>query len=173
MLKEISSILSKINELDLVIFAQTLSKAKILNRIWVAGNGGSSSTASHFVSDLTNLGFNATCLTDNVPCLTAYTNDYGWNEVFQRQLQHMKKDDILVTISVHGGTDNWSNNLILATIFANSMGAKTLSLIGHDGGELAKHSDFSIIVPSDNTYIIEGIHSILTHVICQKIKERQ
>ena len=170
MLKKIVSVMSKINEKELENFTQFLLKSKN-SRIWIIGNGGSSSTASHFTSDLQNLGFNATCLSDNTPRLTAITNDFSWNEAYYRQLEHMRPNDILITISVHGGSEKWSNNLVLATHFAQGRNAKVLSLIGCNGGEIGKFSDFAIIVPSNETYIIEGIHSVLTHIICQKVKE--
>lgn len=169
MLKEVIKTLRKIPEDDVQKFARELYLS-CHKRIWIIGNGGSASTASHFASDLASLGFDVICLTDNVSRLTALTNDFGWDTVYMKQCQHMKSGDILIAISVHGGR-GWSNNLVLATKFATNRGAKTLSLVGHDGGQLAEISAFSIIVPSDSTPIIEGIHCVLTHVIRQKIEE--
>ena len=171
MLKEVLKVLSQIDKEDLNNFSKILLSSKN-NRIYLAGNGGSSATASHFASDLDSLGFDVKCLTDNVPRLTAIINDYSWNEAYHKQLQHMKKGDVLITVSVHGGSENWSSNLVNATMFAQRKGGKTLSLLGNDGGTLLKISHFSIVVPSNKTPIIEGIHSILTHLICKKLRNK-
>jgi D-sedoheptulose 7-phosphate isomerase len=172
LLKEISEILIQIPKEGLSKFVELLLENCETNRIWIIGNGGSSACASHFTSDLSSLGFNTTCLSDNVPRLTAITNDYGWEDVYIKQLMPIKAEDILITISVHGGADNWSNNLVKATLFAKNRNAKTLSLSGFDGGKLAQICDLSIIVPSERTFQIEGIHSILIHVICQILEEK-
>lgn len=171
MIEQVVETLTKIKEEDLDKFAQVLFTSKS-NRIFLIGNGGSASTASHFASDLLSLNFNATCLSDNISRVTAIANDYGWNDIFIKQLQHIKKGDVLIAISVHGGYLDWSNNLVKATMFAKGRVAKTLSLVGNDGGELAQICDFSIIVPSDSTPIIEGLHSVLTHIICEKVKQK-
>jgi len=170
MLKNISSILTQIPEENLEKFAQIILK-HYEKRFYFIGNGGSSSTASHFASDLASLGFDTICLSDNTPRLTAITNDYGWEEVYIKQLSWIKSGDILIAISVHGGADDWSNNLTKAVAFAKGRGATTIALSGFDGGQLAKLCDLSIIVPAKQTYIIEGIHGILFHVICKKLEE--
>lgn len=162
--------LTKIKEEDIDKFAQILSKSK-LSRIFLIGNGGSASTASHFASDLSSLGFDTKCLTDNVSRLTAIANDFSWDEVYTKQFYKLLPNNVLIAISVHGGDIERSNNLIEATLFAKAKGAKTLSLVGCDGGQLAQLCDFSIIVPSDLTPIIEGVHSVLTHIICERVKE--
>lgn len=169
MLEEVIKTLEKISENKLEAFARVLYLAAH-KRIWIIGNGGSASTASHFTSDLSSLGFDAICLSDNISRLTALTNDYGWDMSYIKQLQHMQKSDVLVAISVHGGNIKWSSNLELAAELAKKKGAKVLSLTGHDGGQLAKMG-YSIIVPSKSTPIIEGIHCVLTHIIRQKIEE--
>lgn len=171
MLKEVSKVLSQVDKEDLNNFSKILLKSKT-NRIWLIGNGGSSCTASHFASDLDSLGFDVKCLANNIPRLTAIINDFSWSEAYSKQLQHIKKGDILITISVHGGSPYWSNNLLVATMFAQRKGATTLSLLGNDGGTLLKISTFSIVVHSNSTPIIEGIHSILTHLICEKLREK-
>jgi D-sedoheptulose 7-phosphate isomerase len=170
MLEEISKILTQIPEENLEKFAQILLNHKN-HRVWLIGNGGSASCASHFTSDLASLCFDTICLSDNPSKLTAITNDFGWEEAYVKQLSRMKSDDVLIVISVHGGTNSWSCNLVRAAFFAKDMGATILSLSGFDGGELAKLSDLSIIVPAERTYIVEGIHGVLCHVIWQKLEE--
>jgi D-sedoheptulose 7-phosphate isomerase len=172
MLNEISEILTRIDEENLDKAVEILLEHKPSHRIFLVGNGGSSACASHFASDLASLGFDATCLSDNIPRLTAITNDFGWEDVFIKQLEHLKPNDILIVISVHGGSNSWSCNLVRAASFAKEKGAKILSLSGFDGGELAKISDLSIIVPAERTYIIEGLHSVVAHVICQKLENK-
>lgn len=171
MFEEISKTLTKIPEGNLEKFAQILIESKA-HRICLAGNGGSSATASHFASDLSALGFDTICLTDSTSKLTALTNDFGWDSAYLKQLVHLKPEDVFIAISVHGGDKEWSNNLVKAALFSKDKGAKVLSLLGCDGGELVKISDCSIIVSSDETYVIEGIHSVLAHAICQKVKEK-
>ena len=155
------------------------------NRIWLAGNGGSSSIASHFASDLQSLGFDAICLTDNIPRLTALTNDYCWELVYEKQLTHFTEFDVLILISVHGGGKSplspelgseslpWSQNLLLAAIEAKKRGGKILSLVGDDGGRLKSLSDIFILVPSPDPCYVEGLHSLLTHIICKRLKETE
>lgn len=170
MLEEVIKTLQKIPEEKIQEFAKILYLS-CHKRIWIAGNGGSASTASHFASDLASLGFDVICLTDNVPRLTAITNDYGWELAYIKQMSHVTSGDILIAISVHGGAKGWSDNLTHAATLAKEKNVKVLSLVGHDGGQLAKLSNLSIIVPSNSTPIIEGIHCVLTHIIRQKIEE--
>ena len=177
-LKEAERILGQLvnKTSDINDFVHYLQEAKQKdNRIWLAGNGGSACNMSHFASDLMNLGFDVFCMNDNPARLSALTNDIGWEFVYSRQLENFKKSDILVLASVHGGGkvgDEWSQNLLLAAIEAKKKGGVILSLIGCDGGRLKEHSDCSIIIPSDSCCYVEGFHSLYTHIICEKLKEK-
>ena len=85
--------------------------------VYTIGCGGSSSTASHFTADLSKTvgGFKSICLSDNTPLVSAITNDLGWENVFEYQLKNwMGGNDVLVVFSVHGGSKDWSYNLIKA-----------------------------------------------------------
>lgn len=170
MLKESIEAISKIKDENIKAFANLLLDASF-NRIWVCGNGGSASCASHFNSDLLSQGFNVTCLNDNMSRCSALTNDYGWDTIYEKQLEYLKPNDLLILISVHGGQPNWSNNLVKAANFAKLRKGKVLSLLGYDGGELAKISDFCIIVPANNVGVVEGVHCVLTHEICRRLNE--
>jgi len=154
-------------------FVRVLQQAKEHgNRIHIAGNGGSASIASHFTSDLKNLGFDVVCLNDNISRLTALANDYCWEVVYEKQLLHLRPYDILILISVHGGSEKSSQNLVLAAIEARKRAGKILSLLGDVGGELKKFSDYYIIVPSNSCCYVEGLYSVLTHIICERLRER-
>ena len=161
---------------DIESFIAFLNDAKQKgNRIWLAANGGSASVVSHFASDLMNLGFDVFCMNDNISRVSALTNDIGWEFVYTKQLKNFKKGDILILASVHGGGkvgDDWSQNLLLAAIEAKKKRGVILSLIGCDGGRLKELSDVSIIVPSNSCCYVEGFHSLYTHIICEKLKEK-
>lgn len=175
-LKEAENLLQQLQKQEDNInkFVETLRNAKKNEcRVWLAGNGGSSATISHFASDLMNLGFDVFCMVDNKARLTALTNDYGWELVYTKQLNYFKERDVLILMSVHGGEGvlkGPSENLLLVTIHAKTSRGEILSLLGCDGGRLKDLSDVSIIVPSDSCCYVEGIHSLLCHIICERLK---
>lgn len=145
-------------------------------RIFICGNGGSASNASHFCGDLLKMGkVDCECLTDNVPSLSAYTNDDGWNKIFIEPLKlKSKPGDILIVFSVHGGVgeDNagkWSTNLNEAIDYANENGMITVSMTGFDGGYLKKNTCINVNVPIESTPIVESLHSWVCHYITFKI----
>jgi len=143
--------------------------------VFIMGNGGSSSTASHFVSDLakgTAVGgrkrFRAVCLSDNIPLLTAWSNDTDYSESFKEQLANFVEDgDIVIALSGSGN----SGNVLKAVEYANEKGATTIGFTGFDGGKLAKLCKKSIVVQSDNMERIEDMHLILEHIIKLCIRE--
>ena len=152
--------------------------------VFVMGNGGSASTATHFTSDLlktTNVEgkkrFKAIGLTDNMPVLSAWTNDGGWDCVYQEQLENfLAKGDVVVGFSVHGGKwadkGEWSQNLTKAIQFAKDRGAKTIGFAGFDGGAMKRLCDACIVVPKDSTPHVEGLHVVLSHLIIFALKEK-
>ena len=155
------------------------------NTIFIIGNGGSASTATHFASDLAKAtavkgkkGFKAISLTDNVPLLTALTNDEGFASIFIEQLKNLlDKDDVVVAISVHGGAGQdkagpWSQNLLAAIQYAKDNSARTIGMAGFDGGALKKMTDVCIVVPANSTAYVESWHAALEHLICSCLKER-
>lgn len=152
--------------------------------VFIAGNGGSASTATHFAADLNKYTssqadhrFKALCLNDNIPLVSALTNDDGWDNVFSYQLESfMREGDVFVGVSVHGGSggDNageWSQNLLKAARVVKEKNGKLLALVGFDGGVLRKIADASILVPADSTPQVEGFHLVLTHLICARLKQ--
>ena len=152
--------------------------------IFTAGNGGSASTATHFAADLNKYSsskadhrYRAYCLNDNIPLVSALTNDDGWDNVYSYQLESfMCEGDVLVAISVHGGSggDNageWSQNLLKAARVVKEKNGKLLALVGFDGGVLHKIAEASVLVPANSTPQVEGLHLVLTHLICARLKQ--
>jgi len=184
-LEEVKRIAETISTSDIDAFINALYNAwKEGRKVFIAGNGGSASTATHFASDLTKFTsvegkprFKAYSLVDNTPLITALTNDLGWSEVYVEQLKNMMSPgDVFVAISVHGGSGMdragvWSQNLMKAAKYVKDNGGKVLSLVGFDGGALRQISDASILVPVNSTPHVEGFHVVLTHMICARLKE--
>jgi len=147
-------------------------------RVFTAGNGGSASTAQHFACDLAKFvippgqrPFDTRCLTDNVSLYTAWANDADRADVFVNLLRGLiRPGDLLIACSVHGGK-GFSADLVRAVRFANESGAKTLSLVGFDGGALHRESTVSILVPAESTPQVEGVHLVIEHLLMSLIKQ--
>ena len=143
--------------------------------VFAIGNGGSAATASHFTCDLakgTRRGgpptFRTLALTDNVPVMTAWANDYGFERVFAEQLVSLAQPgDVLVAISVSGT----SPNVVSAVHEARALGMTVISLTGQTGGKLAAMSDVLITVPSDSMEVVEDAHLIVSHSLCVATRE--
>jgi D-sedoheptulose 7-phosphate isomerase len=139
------------------------------NRIFIMGNGGSSSTSSHFVSDLLKTSLTveakrlkAISLTDNIPVLMAWANDTSFENIFSSQLENfLEKDDLVIGISGSGN----SENVIKAIEFANEKEAKTICLLGRDGGRLENISQSSLIIPNNDMLTIETMHVLVCHLL--------
>ncbi len=155
------------------------------SQVFICGNGGSASTATHFACDLSKVTavkgkrrFKAYCLNDNIPLLTALVNDDGFDNLFYEQLEgRFEEGDVLICISVHGGAGKdkaglWSQNLLKAMTYAGEMGGKTLGLAGFDGGPMKRIADVCIVVPADSTPQVESFHAALEHLICECLRER-
>jgi D-sedoheptulose 7-phosphate isomerase len=146
-------------------------------RVFTAGNGGSASTAQHFACDLAKFvipdggrPFDVRCLTDNIALYTAWANDAPREDVFANQLRGLlQPGDVLILISVHGGK-GFSGDLVHALRYAKQVGAKTISLVGFDGGILHEESDCSILVPVDSTPQTEAIHLVIEHLLMDLLR---
>jgi D-sedoheptulose 7-phosphate isomerase len=168
--QEVSGVLSRIPQEPIEKLISMLRQAREENRIiFCCGNGGSAGNASHFVNDVVKSTvvegrprYRLISLTDNVPTLTAYANDVGYEVVFSEPLQSLGREgDILLTISGSGN----SPNVLMAVEAAKRMGIKTIGLSGFQGGKLAPLCDVSVVVPSDSMQIIEDAHLILLHAV--------
>jgi len=145
-------------------------------RIYLCGNGGSASNAQHFESDLQSLNIDAICLNNNAARITALTNDYGWEDIYIKQLQHMTDKDILMIFTVHGSTgqmhgDKWSQNLAKAAQFAREHGARVLLFSGCNGGTIIKFADSALTCISGDVDVVEPFHAAACHEICAQIKD--
>lgn len=145
-------------------------------RVFIMGNGGSASTASHFVCDLQkntrapgHLDFRVLGLTDNMALLSAYANDEGYESVFARQLAaFLQPGDIVIAISTSGN----SQNVLEAVRLANHMGAQTIGFTGFNGGQLSSLVMLDLHVPSHVIEHVEDIHLMLEHLICQNLHQK-
>jgi len=141
------------------------------NQIFICGNGGSSATASHFSNDLQKMcGLKAYCLTDNIPLLTAYTNDSSYDYVFEYQLQNLaSKNDTLIVISGSGN----SENIYQACVEALWHDMNIIAFVGMNGGKLMKNFTKGINYVHVETDMLhsEDWHLTLCHLIVRLIKE--
>jgi D-sedoheptulose 7-phosphate isomerase len=185
-LTEFADVARRISEDDVNKTIELLFEAwKQGSKIFIIGNGGSASTATHFACDLAKTTlvegkkrFKVISLTDNVPLLTALTNDNGFASIFVEQLKNLlEKDDVLIAISVHGGSGQdkaglWSQNLLAAIQYAKDNHARTIGMAGFDGGAFKTMTDVCIVVPANSTPYVESWHAALEHLICSSLKER-
>lgn len=138
-------------------------------RIFICGNGGSASTASHLECDFNKgisynqeVKYDIECLSDNVSMMMAIANDIGYDDIFVVPLTNkLKKGDIVIGISGSGN----SENVIRAFKYANEVGATTIALTGYSGGKLKKKAKYNIHVAIDNMQIVEDIHLVLNHMM--------
>lgn len=143
--------------------------------IFVCGNGGSASTASHFACDIVKGAsyqrderFKIMALTDSLPTLTAYSNDVGYDSVFAEQLKNFAQpNDVVMCISGSGN----SPNVVCAMEYANSIGCKTIALTGRDGGKVGSLAQLNIQVPVPHMGRIEDAHMIICHMIAYHFME--
>ena len=143
--------------------------------VFIMGNGGSASTASHFACDLGKgticdgkPRFRVMSLNDNMPLITALSNDFGYERVFIEQLMNLvNPGDLVISITASGN----SPNILKAVQYAKKKGAKTIGLIGFGGGKLQKIVDEYVTVSNKNYGQVEDVHLILSHAISQYFKE--
>jgi D-sedoheptulose 7-phosphate isomerase len=158
--------------------------------VFVMGCGGSASTATHFAADLAkttisgkNNGFKALALVDNIPLVSAWTNDKGWNTIFEGQLNSwITKKDVLVGFSVHGGSKRgdeagpWSQNLVSGMALAKSRQAKVIGFSGFDGGAMHEMADVCLTIDTQSelygTPLVEAMHVVVFHGIVFDLKEK-
>lgn len=154
-----------------------LHNARMNDRqVFIMGNGGSASTASHFVCDLAKNTrkagwphYRVIGLTDNMAIFSAYANDEGYDNVFAQQLTNLiKPDDVVIGISASGN----SQNVLNAIQEAKKHNATTIGFTGFDGGRLGSMVDVHIHVNSNVIEHVEDIHLMLEHMIVKVIKEQ-
>jgi D-sedoheptulose 7-phosphate isomerase len=150
--------------------AETYKKGK---KIITCGNGGSASTASHYITDwnkMVNLHtgkkFRGISLCDNVGLITAYANDLSYEDVFSGQIKAlMDEGDLLVAISGSGN----SPNVLKAAHIARQEGGITLAVTGYDGGKLMDICDHTVLVPSFDMQLCEDVHLMFGHMVMKTL----
>jgi len=165
-------------DLDKVTQAiEILRKAREDDRhIFVCGNGGSASTASHFCCDMVkgasfgrDKRFRIMALTDSLPTLTAYSNDVSYECVFVEQLKNFAEPgDVVMAISGSGN----SPNVLRAVEYGNSIGCTTIAFSGRDGGKLGPLAHLNIQASNQHMGRIEDAHMIVAHMISYYFMER-
>ncbi|WP_300164690.1 SIS domain-containing protein [Solidesulfovibrio sp.] len=171
------AVVSRLDKDQIARIADIIWEARAHDRqIFIMGNGGSASTASHFCSDLSKTtlipgkkGFRVVPLTDNIPLMTAWGNDAGFENIFYGQLLNLlNPGDVVIGISGGG----MSGNVLKAMELARERGARTVGMAGFSGGRLKDAVQECFIVPSDNYQFIEDVHMILVHLIASVLRER-
>ena len=137
--------------------------------IYVCGNGGSASTASHMqndfnkgISEYVDKKFNFYCLNDNISTMLAVANDIGYEEIFRFQLLNkIQKNDLFIGISGSGN----SKNVLNAAEYAHEQGIKVMGITGYAGGKLKEMADYNMHVNEDDMQIAEDIHMTFDHMM--------
>jgi D-sedoheptulose 7-phosphate isomerase len=144
------------------------------NKLLIAGNGGSASDAQHIAAEFTGRFVKerkplaAIALSTDTSALTAISNDYGFENVFSRQLEALAvPGDLFLGISTSGN----SANVIKAFESAKKIGCKTIGLSGRDGGKMNALCDLNIVVPSDITARIQEMHILIGHIFCKAVDD--
>ena len=184
---EMRQVLDTISREDIDRVIETLFAAWREGRtVFLMGNGGSASTATHFACDLSKITIcdgrprlRAISLCDNPALLSALTNDEGFAHIFSEQIRSlMRPRDVLIGISVHGGSGAdkagaWSQNLLRAMQVArDEFQATVVGLSGFDGGEFRRAADVCLTVPFASTPQVESFHLALEHLITFCLKEK-
>lgn len=177
-----SSVLVKRNILDNGLLLESVERVAAAavatyrsgGKIVLAGNGGSAADAQHIAGELVSRFYfdrpplSAIALTTDSSVVTAIGNDYGYNQVFVRQVQaNVSRNDMFIGISTSGN----SQNIVEAVKYCAGHSISTVALTGYSGGELAKLCTHSICVPSFETPRIQEAHIMLGHIICSIIEE--
>ena len=153
--------------------SETIKRGK---KIMLCGNGGSAADAQHiatefivrFRGDFNRRALPAIALTTDTSLLTACANDYGYDEVFKRQVEGLGNEgDLLIGISTSGN----SPNVFKALEYANEQNINTVLLAGRDGGKIAKIARYSIIIPHEDTARIQEAHITVGHILCRLTEE--
>ena len=167
----LSEVISKIDTESVEKMINTIMDARETRKaVYFVGNGGSAATASHFANDLaigsraSGKPFKVMSLTDNNAVMTAIGNDFGYDELFSKQLEaYLQDGEIVVAISASGN----SPNVIKAIEYAKSRNCTTIGLTGFSGGKLREIVDINLHVPSEKGEYgpVEDVHMIFDHII--------
>lgn len=167
-LKKQVKIIEKISDL----ISNTIQKE---GKVFLFGNGGSAADAQHIAAELVGKfqkkrkGLPAIALTTNTSILTSIGNDFGYDFVFERQVESLvKSTDLVIGISTSGNSENVLRGIKLA----KKIGAITIGLTGSNPNKLEKISDITLKIPSNNTQRIQEAHILIGHIICEIVENR-
>jgi D-sedoheptulose 7-phosphate isomerase len=167
----LKTMVKDINTAGAYIAAGLKAKGKLI----LFGNGGSAADAQHIAAELVGRfklerrGLPAISLTGNSSNLTSIGNDYGYEEVFSRQIEALGSgNDVAIAISTSGN----AQNVIVGVVEAKRQGIKTIALTGGDGGQLSPLVDLALIVPSRNTARVQEAHITIGHILCEITEEK-
>ena len=157
------------------IYKKIIETIKNKKKIYICGNGGSAADSQHFASELVGRyeknrdGFSAISLTTDSSALTAISNDYGFENVFSRQIESLGNvGDLLIVLSTSGN----SENIISAVKAANKKGIFTIGILGKNGGKLLNLTDLNLVVDEKRTCRIQEVHALLIHILCELIDNK-
>jgi D-sedoheptulose 7-phosphate isomerase len=161
---------------EIVAAAEMIAQAlRAGGKVMLCGNGGSAADSQHIAAEFTNRlsadlerpALAALALTTDTSFLTANANDYGFEHVFERQVEALGREgDILIGISTSGN----SQNVVRAVRFCRDRGIKTIGLLGGNGGQLRELVDLAIVVPSASTQHIQEVHITIGHILCDLVE---
>lgn len=144
------------------------------NKILIAGNGGSASDAQHFAGEivgrflLERKGLSCVCLNTDTSVMTCVANDYGYEDVFARQIEGIgQKGDVFIGISTSGN----SKNIVKAVEKSKEMGITTIGFLGKDGGNLKGMVDEDLVIPYKSTARVQEHHIMSIHLICEIVEK--
>lgn len=166
----IGRLINNFNYKEIEDMINILEKARIEGKnIFILGNGGSATTANHFVWDFgknaiqgNEKRFKIISLCDNLATITAYGNDLGYETIFEERLKNLMEDnDVVIALSASGN----SKNVLHAADYVKARNGILISMTGNDGGKLKKISDLNINIESNTIEQIEDIHLMIEHII--------
>lgn len=167
----LESLAEKIESLSKICINGLQNKNKIL----LFGNGGSAADAQHIAAELVGrfkkdrLGLPAIALTTDTSIITSVANDFGFNKVFNRQIEALAmKNDVVIGISTSGS----SKNVVSGLTLANNIGCKTICLTGQEDHHVLPFCDLTLPVPSKDTARIQEMHILIGHTLCHLIDEK-
>ncbi|WP_315054490.1 D-sedoheptulose 7-phosphate isomerase [Chryseobacterium indoltheticum] len=173
--REVSSLTSLLSKEISFMGEEVYNAISLGKKLLIFGNGGSAADSQHIAAEFSGRfikerrGLPAIALTTDTSVLTAIGNDYGFDEIFRRQVEAIaNKGDVLLGISTSGN----SQNVIKALEYGKLIGCKTFGLSGNSGGEMNNCCDLNILVPSNVTARIQEMHILIGHIICEIVDEK-
>ena len=173
---DLKNVLSQLSQQDILSIINALVKARQDEKtIYICGNGGSASTASHMVCDLSKntrkdgaKRLKVIGLSDNIASMTAYANDEGYDRIFAEPIISLiQPGDVLLAISGSGN----SPNVLRGVEAAKQLGATTIGLTGFSGGQLLDLVDICLVVPSNRMEQIEDVHLVIDHILTVSLRQ--